>query len=881
MFKAFLEWYKSKSEPRFKSYREARLIYEAFVYEKRIQFDSLSRNQCKEALQDDRLRKAERLYREAINISKMVDADEDVATALSQLGMLLHLKGRFDEAIQAFENSIKIIYEMSQTNRSGQATASGCYYHLGIIACRNGLIEKGKMYINRSLEIDEANNDIHGKFLSNLALEKCSELSASSFDDKEWKETIDAEQSRRDDIFQSPVDISLPEYTSEVSETSQESSIAEHGESAQGLYGESQFKQGFWRDVVWLLSHSITANDRFMTPMEQLVGKIRRKLIISRAAFGSSSPEKTVLKPLEPNEKLCAAVVIIEKVALKDETFRYWLNWCIEYVAAKEDFRLFVCLHDMSIDEFEKLSREGDSILASLKDTVQVLELPSPDHLAISLKGYLDKLDSIRSEAFWRKIRIRSAIILGSMSSKVQFFCGAFLGIAALSAFVFKKGSVPNRFADTNELFIAVVAGSVLFPLLVTPLFLLFQGRGAMSSLIGKNPRIRHWLILFAFLGPATIGLPQHVGAPVSYIMLGVVVGILLDITRRNGLQAKRDNISLEKALKVSKISSLPDEIIKLVREGDIDPIRRPLFPAIALKVFISYTRSSDWSKHYAAEIHKTLLKIGVCSFLDRENIGEGSSWRNQLNRSISDANVFITVIDQKSVNREWVASEIITALEGKRLAKIPEVIALIEPKLPEAKIDSMLPIFKTILHEYDKPAQEGKPRIIAIQDRTIQTVISSLKPKYYHTSSVFPPQFSSLLAFLTIPLVAIGSVASVLGLPAAGFAYLEYWNKIDSSSILSSWGMLVTAYLLCGYWLGFVGRLTIASRFEVQHNNPSMLTMVNAISFIGLAGILAVWSPHVTVLIIGWALALCYIGWMLGKLFIARIVQDNPKLIK
>jgi len=84
-------------------------------------------------------------------------------------------------------------------------------------------------------------------------------------------------------------------------------------------------------------------------------------------------------------------------------------------------------------------------------------------------------------------------------------------------------------------------------------------------------------------------------------------------------------------------------------------------------------------------------------------------------------------------------------------------------------------------------------------------------------------------------------------------------------------------AYLICGYWLGFAARLSVASRFEVRHTNVKALTRIHVLSSIGFSCILAVWYVDVPNLIVGWAVALGGIGWLMADLFIGRVRQEDP----
>ncbi len=482
-------------------------------------------------------------------------------------------------------------------------------------------------------------------------------------------------------------------------------------------------------------------------------------------------------------------------------------------------------------------------------------------------------------KARWRRIQLTSAMILGWIATQIQCIAGTLIAITTLAVFVFQSESILNQLARLEELYVAVLYGSVFFPLIVTPMFLLFQGPTAYISVIRDNPQIRKWLYFFVFFGPATVEIPRRLNAPWSFILLGIVIGILIDITRRKGIQAQREHLSLEKALRICRILPIPNEIEKAIKECSLHPLRHPLFPAISPKVFISYTRSSNWSIALAKNLHKKLLNINVKSFLDRENIGEGSNWRNQLNRSLASTNVFITIIDKNSIDREWVAAEMITALMSKSLTSLPEVIVLTDGELSSSTIDKGLPIFASILSEQNIHAQEARIRIIPVINSTLDTLISGLMPNRYTVSSVFPAELFLFFSFLTILLVALGPIGSIAGFPAAIFAYLQYWDKVDSSAIMLAWNIMPIVYLITAYWLGFTCRLAFASKYEVKHRDYSMLSKIHAFSSLGLGCILAVWISDVSALIISWSLAVCYIGWLLGNLFISRTVKENPAL--
>src|SRR3712207_5220217 len=99
MFERLLEAWAAKGSERFRLYRKARLDYEAYQAEQGVPFDALTTEHYRRAAEDSRLQSAEEGYREAIRLSQAEGAFIDVASALYQLGVLLHLQGRFAEAV--------------------------------------------------------------------------------------------------------------------------------------------------------------------------------------------------------------------------------------------------------------------------------------------------------------------------------------------------------------------------------------------------------------------------------------------------------------------------------------------------------------------------------------------------------------------------------------------------------------------------------------------------------------------------------------------------------------------------------------------------------------------------------------------------------------
>lgn len=133
MFEKTLEWAAAQKNRRFQLYREARLAYEAYLSEHAVPFDCLTEDAYQTAAADARLRTAERGYNEAIALTRPSGSPHDLAVALSQLGMLLHLCRRFTEARDAFHEAIQILDDIARPGSGERQVLSCCHFHLGLL----------------------------------------------------------------------------------------------------------------------------------------------------------------------------------------------------------------------------------------------------------------------------------------------------------------------------------------------------------------------------------------------------------------------------------------------------------------------------------------------------------------------------------------------------------------------------------------------------------------------------------------------------------------------------------------------------------------------------------------------------------------------------
>ncbi len=181
---------------------------------------------------------------------------------------------------------------------------------------------------------------------------------------------------------------------------------------------------GFSPDVVWLMSYSVEANDLAAQELDVVKDELRRPVTFERTAFGGQHPRYRDVGSVPTNSRLCSVVLVLERSGLSDNAYRHWAEWCINEVACRYTFRLFVRLQDLARGEFEQLAAPGgDKLIGKLKDTVQVTEADGFGILRTHLARYLDRLDDIREIALRRRLSRITALALGRIATIVQAVC--------------------------------------------------------------------------------------------------------------------------------------------------------------------------------------------------------------------------------------------------------------------------------------------------------------------------------------------------------------------------------------------------------------------------------------------------------------------------
>jgi len=208
-------------------------------------------------------------------------------------------------------------------------------------------------------------------------------------------------------------------------------------------------------------------------------------------------------------------------------------------------------------------------------------------------------------------------------------------------------------------------------------------------------------------------------------------------------------------------------------------------------------------------------------------------------------------------------------ALAGRVLSGAPDVIVLMKGDLTKSAGVKALPVYDVLLYGHAGLPRSGRPRLIAVKDTTLRTVAAGLVPYRYKTAALLPSDLTVVLDVLAVSLSAVGVFGPIFGWAAHLFVWLQLTARFDSGAALAARDLLIPTFLLGGYWIGFVGRLVPASRFEAPPrgaHDPWHLTTKHAVAWLGLLGLLSLWFPEVTAFAIGWSAVLAALGWFASK---------------
>lgn len=834
MFDHLLERLAASRNPRFRFFVDAKRAYEDFMQEISVHFYELKEEHYHRAREDPRIREAERGFGLAIEMSEAEGALRDEAVARYQLGLVRHVCGEFEEATDLMRVALAVLGSLPRRDRG--ANMGACYYQLGVLALKTGNLRDAVKNLKCALQLSEVAIDLSTIQSSRSALDACAAAGADM--------NVGASQP----IFDSGAG---PSESNVLKATSEEERDSESG--ARGY--RVPYSR---RELIWLASYSVEANNVLMAELESMGTMLGRPINISRVAFGGSVSTQRHLRQPESDQHLCATMLVLEKATLFDERFQQFVDFCIQRVVAVPDFRLFVYLYDISVNELRDIS-DRELLYAKLFDTTQIDDAPPLEEFRQTLVSYIHRVEHIGAAAWWRKVRLRLAVMFGALAT----FILATTVILVLLAF-------PARLLEGDWSWLgehgpklaSLALGILAFPLQAPLIFILLRGFRAAMIAPRDNVLLKRWVAIGCLVMLGATHFQNALRGPHSWIILGLAVGVVLDAIRRSGKQAERGLIDIEVLMKSAADPRWNEPSMTVLRGDPLKIFSCPLLPRSLARVFISYTPNSAKSSELAASLYLGLKKAGAKPFLDRASIPAGVSWRRTLNYHVSECDVLLSIMDEESVQREWVAAELLAAMEANQLTGAPKIIILVDPAVQEVS-GSMLPIFRAVMSTSASPQIPGRPEILQLNRETRRSLVWALAPGRFTTTSVFTPLAAApFVAALSI-FGVVGGMGIFIGLGFGFLALLEMMADFPFATRLAGLGWVEPIALFLAFLLGFTARATVAWGYERDHRRE-MGVMMPTISTLGLAYALLLVLPEISILTIGWSIVLVVAGWMM-----------------
>jgi hypothetical protein len=448
---------------------------------------------------------------------------------------------------------------------------------------------------------------------------------------------------------------------------------------------------------------------------------------------------------------------------------------------------------------------------------------------------------------------------------------------------------------DSNSALIAVVAGLNVFPALAC----LFCGVSETmehnrddSASVKQRNRI-HIVVLAALVLALQLWLLVVISplGEAQWFAVGGLWGVMLDVVRRRAIAMQAQEHAIDCTTITRDLSALPRPVLAGLAGIRPSPLRGLILSDTEPRVFISYTRASGWSKGVASELYDACREKDIFCFLDELEISKGAYWRSELNRAIGRCNVFVAILAQETYTKPWPAAELEAALARAHQVGHPAVIVLIKADSdmghPCTVGRERLPVFEALVAQQSRIGLKLKS--VGDEDQrenAIRNLVRQLEPGRFRSNhSTFGRALENGMRFLGfLPLaimLLVGSQGTIVAWLAMLLVVVQAIGWLDVGSILRSHGALTPALMLCGFWAGFVGRLALASRFEVSwddrlHRPRASLHAIMALSFIAVT---VPWLPTVPAIVLGWATIAYGLGWFSGVNFVTQILRMKSSI--
>jgi hypothetical protein len=388
---------------------------------------------------------------------------------------------------------------------------------------------------------------------------------------------------------------------------------------------------------------------------------------------------------------------------------------------------------------------------------------------------------------------------------------------------------------------------------------------------------LMRWVIAGAVIMIGASHVQYALSGPHSWTFLGLAIGVVLDAIRRAGYQARRRLIDVETFVRDADDPSLQDPRETVLRGEPLNPFTCPLLPSVAARVFISYTRSSAKGSRLASALHDELRQAGASPFLDRATIPIGSSWRRSLNQHIGECDSIICILDEKGVQRKWVAAELLAAIEARRLTGTPYIVILMDPKVDRSTL-GMLPVFRGVATAATEPPVQGRPLITQLNKQTLTSLVWGFAPGRFVPTAVLTRTLALSVRFVQSAMGFVGGFGILAGYVLGFLVLLERMGRFPVVKGLLDRGWLEPLTILVGFWLGFTARAAIAWGWESTHDSESGKT-IPTIATIGLAFTFILLVPKTSIFVALWSTILVLVGWMLVGSVVGMTKDKNARV--
>jgi len=554
-------------------------------------------------------------------------------------------------------------------------------------------------------------------------------------------------------------------------------------------------------------------------------------------------------------------VVLDGPVAIRGSS-KPFLLWCLDQVAKRDDFRLWLTPWRDSPADGLKWTKAEQDLLERLEDTVQCPFGIEVEEICVQIAVYADLFEVIVKQSAWRKIQLRASALLGRTALVLQTVCWVSGTALALWLPIWDPHATLGRFRGW-EGEVAVLSGVGGVPLLALLIYA-YTRYGPLLGNMSQAPRGVFYAGVASLVGPAILMIPFRLHAPGVWIVTGVLMGAMLDSIRRMSHRRYRASLTVDPDSVTPLHCRVPPELRVEGTEWP-NPWRIPLLPLKEPRIFVSYSRSSVWGNSVAHSLLKPLHSVGADCFFDNL-IAPGENWRRALNRHLSEATVVVAVLDESTMGRKWPASEIEAALRGRQLTGAPEIIIIGSMSQGTATKEAWrwLPIFRELL----KPGSNGQPifPVVSHDATTAQALAFRLHGRAYASPSLLPPAVGRIAEGLWVRLTAFLSIWAAACGVAGHMAFLVAGAAVFGLDL----GQWLAERKLCGVasvgataWAFAALRHSLGARFAFFDIRAPGAFGAHRDAVIGLMILLLVWGKHLTALDGLWMVLAAYASYV------------------